>query len=173
MRDPLTGARSRVEWPPLAEAAASWAAKPDRGAWVALIDIDNFKRFNMHNGHIAGDQVLVNLARFLLSLERGEDVTVIRTGGQEFVLLSREEANPDVASARHTCQRILQWARESLTPPQETHCGRPDCVGPTRLTLSIALGSIQPGERPASLRQRLETILLEAKSAGRDRIASG
>lgn len=173
MRDQLTGVRSPQEWADLVQAAAAWAGAPGHGAWAALIDIDHFKRFNMHNGHIAGDRVLVTLATFLLSLDGDTRVTPVRTGGQEFALICSHDGNADVGSGRLTCERILQWARDSLTPHQQEHCGQPDCVGPTRLTLSIALERIAPGEDAAALKARLETILLEAKRAGRDRVATG
>jgi len=171
MRDALTGLWSLIEWPRLLQEGSSEAVAHGREAWVALIDVDHFKRFNVHNGHLAGDQVLVELGQFLLSLESEESIQVARTGGQEFALVGlRDDGGHD---ARATCERILSWARDSLTPKQLEHCGDPHCIGPTRLTLSIALGKIDPGENPAALRERLATTMWEAKRAGRDRVESG
>jgi diguanylate cyclase (GGDEF)-like protein len=173
MRDPLTGARSRAEWPDLVQKASSNAAGGTRGAWVALVDIDHFKRFNMHNGHVAGDEVLVKLAGFLLSLESDEGVQVVRTGGEEFALVSFAETDAGDDDGRAISERVLQWARDSLTPEQPKHCGDPGCVGPTRLTVSIALGRLEAGESATSLSERLTATMWEAKRTGRDRIKPG
>jgi diguanylate cyclase (GGDEF)-like protein len=172
-RDPLTGAMLCNEWPRLVEEASFPRSNRASGAWAALIDIDHFKRFNMHNGHVAGDHVLAQLAGFLLSLENDEGMQVVRTGGQQFALVSRPEMGGTDQDSHATCERVLRWARDSLTPEQLNHCGDTHCVGPTRLTLSIALGRIEPGEDPVSLRERLSTTLTEAKRAGRDRVVSG
>lgn len=158
-RDPLTKAMLAKEWAGLIEGA--------HGGWAALIDIDHLKRFNMHNGHSAGDQVLVALAAFLLCLETDAGARVVRTGGQEFALVSQPETTGGDQDGRATCDRVLRWARDAMTPAQATHCGDPACVGPTRLTLSIALERIEPGEAPASLRERLALTLLEAKRSRR------
>jgi PleD family two-component response regulator len=57
-----------------------------------------------------------------------------------------------------------------MTPEQLQNCGDPHCIGPTRLTLSIAVGQILPGDDAASLRERLSAALWKAKGAGRDRV---
>lgn len=54
--------------------------------WMILIDIDNFKSTNDQYGHLAGDDVLKELASVLRSHSRPED-SVIRYGGEEFILL--------------------------------------------------------------------------------------
>jgi diguanylate cyclase (GGDEF)-like protein len=170
MRDPLTGAWSRDEWPALVEKASSLAA--ERGTWAALVDVDHFKRFNGHNGHGAGDRALVELAQFLVSLERDGGIQVVRTGGQEFALICLGGETAEDQDGRATCARILRWARESLTPEQPKDCGQPGCVGPTLLTLSLALARIEPGESSASLSERLAVAVQRAKAAGRDRLES-
>ena len=58
------------------------------GASYAVIfcDIDHFKHFNDHHGHLAGDELLRLFARVLQEGVRGSD-TVARYGGEEFVIL--------------------------------------------------------------------------------------
>jgi len=53
---------------------------------LLLIDLDGFKKINDNNGHNAGDVVLVEVARRLLSIIRTEDIAS-RLGGDEFVIL--------------------------------------------------------------------------------------
>jgi len=65
--------------------------KAHQGFAYALIDIDNFKKVNDQYGHQAGDQVIVNLARFLKHNLRDYDL-IGRYGGEEFgVILNVQE----------------------------------------------------------------------------------
>jgi diguanylate cyclase (GGDEF)-like protein len=50
------------------------------------IDVDNFKNFNDHYGHLAGDRVLENIALVIKQNVRGEDIPS-RFGGEEFTIL--------------------------------------------------------------------------------------
>ena len=77
--DPLTGVANRRAF-----SADLHEAYLDRsGAHVALIDLDDFKRVNDEHGHMAGDQVLVDVAAALQKACRPGD-TVGRLGGDEF-----------------------------------------------------------------------------------------
>ena len=53
-------------------------------SWIALLDIDDFKKINDTYGHNAGDYVLKNLARILTG--EMEKCTVARWGGEEFLV---------------------------------------------------------------------------------------
>ena len=81
--DPLTGACNR-RW--FNEHARRDLASSERGAWLALVDIDHFKQINDRYGHSVGDEVLVAVAGRLRTLAGGR-VHVVRWGGEEFLLL--------------------------------------------------------------------------------------
>ena len=68
--------------------ASSAATPPPRAGpfSLAVLDLDHFKVVNDRFGHPAGDEVLMRVAALLLGDMRGQDV-VVRTGGEEFVLL--------------------------------------------------------------------------------------
>jgi diguanylate cyclase (GGDEF)-like protein len=53
-----------------------------------MLDIDFFKKVNDTHGHLAGDAVLVKMAKVLQSMTRQEDI-VARYGGEEFVMILR------------------------------------------------------------------------------------
>lgn len=67
------------------------AVKEDGPHFVAMIDIDDFKKINDRYGHNAGDYVLVNVARILKDICR--DSKVARWGGEEFLVLTSGTVN--------------------------------------------------------------------------------
>ncbi|HUR92851.1 MAG TPA: sensor domain-containing diguanylate cyclase [Gemmatimonadaceae bacterium] len=81
VRDPLTGCYNRRYFAPLEEKLQAGSVT----TWGCIyLDIDDFKVYNDHHGHSAGDAALLDLSRFLLRQLRGNDV-VVRVGGDEFV----------------------------------------------------------------------------------------
>ena len=86
LHDPLTGLANRVLLQERLEHAAARAARTSNASAVLFIDLDRFKRVNDTYGHVAGDQVLMAVARRLLAALRPGD-TLARVGGDEFVLL--------------------------------------------------------------------------------------
>jgi len=77
-----------------------------------MIDIDNFKVVNDSAGHAAGDAVLRQLRDLLLSVSRSSDI-VVRWGGDEFLLVARDQSSEGLAelSERIRCaveQRVFE-----------------------------------------------------------------
>lgn len=67
---------------------------------LLFIDLDGFKDTNDKNGHDAGDAVLIEVARRLISLVRTEDI-VSRIGGDEFVIvLEQLDTDKHIASSK-------------------------------------------------------------------------
>jgi diguanylate cyclase (GGDEF)-like protein len=96
--DALTGLPNRVL---LADRLSQAIARTSRQAVrfaVLVVDLDRFKSINDSLGHIAGDELLQEVARRLSGLLRRED-TLARLGGDEFVLLIREISTPQDAEA--------------------------------------------------------------------------
>lgn len=63
-------------------------------AWLAMIDIDNFKRINDNDGHNSGDYVLHHLAELLTDVCEG--CVVARWGGEEFIVLSENNKSAEI-----------------------------------------------------------------------------
>ncbi|MFJ2690673.1 diguanylate cyclase domain-containing protein [Pseudomonas sp. NPDC087336] len=78
---------------------------------VLLIDLDHFKDINDHYGHEVGDQVLRVLASRMLGATRGGD-TVARYGGDEFVALVTDLADPDNAQLK--ASKMLEAIGQSI-----------------------------------------------------------
>jgi diguanylate cyclase (GGDEF)-like protein len=86
LRDPLTGLANRRLLDELLKSGLAHAQRDHLTLAVAYIDLDAFKQVNDGYGHDAGDVVLCETARRLLSIVRTADV-VARLGGDEFVIV--------------------------------------------------------------------------------------
>ncbi|WP_155816650.1 GGDEF domain-containing protein [Sphaerochaeta pleomorpha] len=75
---------------------------------IALLDLDDFKSINDIYGHLAGDSVLVSIARILVENTRDCD-TVGRYGGDEFLVILK---NADIALACTLFEKILALVRQ-------------------------------------------------------------
>lgn len=85
---------------------------------LLLLDIDDFKQINDHDGHPAGDQVLIELAEALTSAARRSDVCC-RLGGDEFAVILRltEDARQarEVAERIRACAASIRWRGRPIT----------------------------------------------------------
>ncbi len=97
------------------------------GGWTAVVfaDLDGFKAVNDSHGHLAGDQVLSEVARRLLTVVRSED-TCGRWGGDEFVLVLEL---PNLSAIDTIARRVV----DVLAPPIE--------VNGSQITLGASLGA--------------------------------
>ena len=101
LRDPLTGLANRHLLHELLEAALARTHRGGLPLGVAFLDLDDLKSVNDTYGHEAGDVVLCETARRLVSLARTADV-VARLGGDEFVIVYE----PSDASSERFIARI-------------------------------------------------------------------
>ncbi|MFC5461475.1 sensor domain-containing diguanylate cyclase [Massilia niabensis] len=103
-RDPLTGCHNRrVLQRGLLDAELTRTRRYGSALSVILCDIDHFKQINDTYGHAAGDQVLSEFAGLLQSMVREAVDTVIRYGGEEFLIVLPET---ELAGAHALAERI-------------------------------------------------------------------
>lgn len=123
-------------------------------SWIAVVDIDHFKRINDSYGHLFGDEVLLLVAGVLRQSFRQQD-KVFRFGGEEFVILLRQV---DEEGALAALER-LRTAIETRAFPQ---------VG--RVTVSIGATRARSGDAACDVLGRADDALYHAKSNGRNQL---
>ncbi|WP_199734421.1 GGDEF domain-containing protein [Aquitalea palustris] len=130
---------------------------------LLLVDIDFFKPYNDHYGHLAGDHVLAEVASAMVNSLRSGQARAFRYGGEEFAILLQSGRQDEL---RRIGQRLLQ----QVAALQVEHHHRPD--GPPHLTISVgaALSSL-PGLRDATdLLACCDRMLYRAKQQGRNQL---
>lgn len=125
---------------------------------VLFLDLDNFKTINDSLGHGVGDQLLRAVAeRLRNTLDR--HALIARPGGDEFIIVIPNLANPQAATVEAT--KILQ----TMTSPFE--------IGNFRKDISLSLGIStfpEDGTDIATLFKKADTAMYAAKAAGRSAI---
>jgi len=124
--DPLTGLANRTLF---ADRLNRALAQRDEPVAVLFLDLDDFKTINDTHGHIAGDELLIAVARTLVASVRPED-TVARLGGDEFAILVERGATEGVA--RQLAERLIAGLRRPVRV-----AGRDRTVG---ASIGISLG---------------------------------
>lgn len=136
---------------------AVMASRGQGGFSVILADVDHFKRINDQYGHGVGDQVLAAVARELEQLQ-GDNRHAARWGGEEFFLLLPGtllmEACRRAEELRHRIERL------------------PTPMRGLRVTVSLGVAEIQPGEALEDCLKRCDQALYRAKDAGRNAVVA-
>ncbi len=123
---------------------------------VMLMDLDRFKEVNDTYGHIAGDELLVQVARRLNGCVRESD-TVARLCGDEFVLMLPAIGSRENAAV--TVERVLMAFRQPLI------------IAGRSLTITPSLGvcfAPDDGATVEELLQRADLAMYAAKARGRN-----
>jgi diguanylate cyclase (GGDEF)-like protein len=107
IRDPLTGMFNRRFFSEELERESARAARENIPFSILILDVDRFKNFNDTYGHKCGDEVLRQLADFLVKNTRRSDV-VCRYGGEEFVVLMPDAALDDAYERAETLRQRFE-----------------------------------------------------------------
>ena len=160
-KDGLTGVANRRMFDSVLATEWANAQRTLQPLSLILLDIDHFKQFNDHYGHIQGDDCLKSVGQALsLAASRPRDF-LGRFGGEEFVLVLPET---DEAAARHIAERCRQQVRQQRIPHERSSVS-------SMLTISLGVGTIVPGahDRPLDFLNAVDKLLYQAKQLGRDR----
>ncbi|MEP0564199.1 MAG: diguanylate cyclase, partial [Paracoccaceae bacterium] len=98
LRDELTGLGNRRQLAKAMSQLSAWRRESGGHIVAFHIDLDRFKQINDTMGHRAGDAVLVDVARRLERILNEKD-TLVRIGGDEFLVLRPEPTGEDTRDA--------------------------------------------------------------------------
>lgn len=166
-RDGLTGLYNRRHMDMLADAAWDEAVRLGQAFAILMIDIDNFKKYNDHYGHQAGDDCLRAVAEELASVLAGTDgegltrgAFAARYGGEEFaIVLPRVSA----AAFAGVADRVVGGLRRRALPHEKN-------AGWGIVTASVGGARVDPAMGAvAEVFRKADANLYRAKEAGRNR----
>jgi diguanylate cyclase (GGDEF)-like protein/PAS domain S-box-containing protein len=162
LHDPVTGLPNRRVLLDAVEQALSRAGRRGRSVALLFCDVDHFKHINDTHGHRVGDVVLRTIARRIESVLRGDD-TVARVGGDEFVVVLQELAEPIEAG------RVAERARLAIAHPIHLENDQGTTFQVTA-SIGVAISSTSDDNGELLLRDADDAMYV-AKQRGRDQIA--
>ena len=162
--DPLTQLANRRALDEALQTAWAQAQERRRPLALLMLDIDHFKAYNDHYGHVGGDHCLQQVAAALAAAVQRQGELVARYGGEEFaVLLPDADSAQALATAQRLCAAVRALELEHQTSPVR-HC----------VTVSVGATCLYPENCAATpgiaqLFEQADAALYQAKKAGRDR----
>lgn len=130
---------------------------------MVLCDVDHFKAYNDHYGHLEGDNCLMRLAQlFQQSLPAPKDF-VARYGGEEFAIILPGRSPTD---AKATMEQVRQAINNAKIPHAKA-------LWTDHVTVSFGGYTLRPSTRvitPKEMIKKADDALYCAKQAGRDQI---
>ncbi|MGD9925672.1 MAG: GGDEF domain-containing protein [Pseudorhodoplanes sp.] len=160
LTDPLTSLANRKYFDQALAEAISEAISDNETMSLLMTDIDHFKTFNDTYGHLTGDQVLRLVALSVKQNVKGQDIAA-RYGGEEFaIILPNTVLRSAVTVADHIRRAVM--SKELMKRSTGEHLGR--------ITISIGVATLRPGDSAQSLIGRADSCLYAAKRAGRNRV---
>ena len=161
-RDGLTGVNNRRKFDAVLQREWQEARRNVQPLSLLLFDVDFFKNYNDHYGHVEGDECLKRVAQALAGAAHRPSDFLARYGGEEFVLLLPAS---DAPAARAVAERC----RQAIFKAQIAHAV--STVGQL-LTVSIGAGTTVPSEHgdPVRFLDEVDRRLYRAKHLGRNRL---
>jgi len=127
---------------------------------LIILDVDHFKKVNDTHGHLVGDRVLQLLSKRLRHNLRCQD-TAFRYGGEEFVILLANTNDEEALVVARRLNRLVCEEPFSLSNKLTIN---------VTISLGTACLQAEDDEQGVSLLHRADQCLLQAKTAGRNRV---
>jgi diguanylate cyclase len=160
LTDPLTSLSNRKSFDESLDKAVADALAEKEPLSLLMTDIDHFKAFNDTYGHLTGDQVLRLAALSVKQNVKGRDIAA-RYGGEEFVIILPNTVLRSAVTVGDHIRRAVM-SKELMKRSTGEHLGR--------ITISIGVATLQPGDTAQALIGRADACLYAAKRAGRNRV---
>lgn len=123
---------------------------------LLMMDVDHFKQVNDSYGHPGGDVVLQEVAKCLLRTFLRKQDFVARFGGEEFAVLL---VDTSLSSAIELAERVRNMVQQRAITYGDRQI---------RVSMSIGVAALAPGESTLDWLKRADDALYEAKTSGRN-----
>ncbi|HSH73253.1 MAG TPA: sensor domain-containing diguanylate cyclase [Methylophilaceae bacterium] len=164
-KDGLTGVANRRMFDNILELEWGNARRNNQPLSVIMIDIDYFKQYNDHYGHLQGDDCLKRVAHVLSTAGTRAKDFFARFGGEEFVLVLPET---DAEAAKKIAERCRKVVFKEQIPHEKS-------LVSYALTVSLGVGTITPSHKDEAMAfiDLVDKQLYQAKQQGRNCIVRG
>lgn len=149
LQDSLTGLANRRLMDIVLERSFAEAKRYGSPISAIMLDIDHFKKYNDAHGHMAGDRLLIDIAKLLLHEARDADL-VVRYGGEEFLILLPET---ELTNANEVAERVRKTVKKEKG-----------------VTVSLGVSMYRQGMKKEDLISKVDEALYRAKKEGRNRV---
>ena len=159
--DALTGLPNRRRFDEILNTEWRRAVRQSSPLGLAMIDVDRFKRYNDHYGHLEGDDCLRDIAAAMRDSLRGDPDVICRYGGEEFAAILP-------GAGRSVSLRIAERLRAAVSALRRPHSGNESGI----VTISVGVAAHIPRDSvtASELVAVADIALYEAKMNGRDQV---
>jgi diguanylate cyclase (GGDEF)-like protein len=126
----------------------------EKSSWIAILDIDHFKRVNDNFGHLYGDEVLLIFSQLMGKCFRYHDF-LFRFGGEEFVVILNLAFQESAIAAFNRFREVV---------------GNYNFPTVGRVTVSIGVTHVDGKSMPTTQLDHADKALYHAKDSGRNRV---
>jgi len=157
--DGLTGLYNQMHFFELLNLETRKSQRYNLNYSLIMFDVDFFKNYNDHNGHMHGSETLKSIGTIMKNKFRNTDL-LAKYGGDEFVIILPQT---DKVGAYLAAERLRESVEKQVFPGAETQPLK-------KLTISIGLASYpEHGLSDEEILNRADKALYFAKESGRNR----
>lgn len=164
-KDGLTGIANRRMFDSVMEVEWLNARRNNQPLSIIMLDIDYFKQYNDHYGHIQGDDCLKRVAQVLNAAATRSRDFCARFGGEEFVIVLPETDEKSAKKVAERCYKMI--FKEQISHPKSQVS--------QILTFSMGVATIIPtaaDNEPLAFINAVDRLLYQAKQNGRNCIVN-
>jgi diguanylate cyclase (GGDEF)-like protein/PAS domain S-box-containing protein len=153
--DPLTHLHNRKSYNEQIKKSLGLYNRYETPFTMIIYDVDDFKHINDKYGHKVGDNVLINLSKFITSMIRENDYH-FRIGGEEFVLIL---SNTTIDNGKTIAEKICKSVSENEK-----------ILEVDKVTISMGIAEVIENDTEDSLFKRVDELLYKAKRGGKNKV---
>lgn len=161
--DALTGLNNRRQFEMRLNQEIATARRKNTPLCCMMLDVDYFKKVNDTYGHSAGDCVLKNISKIIISELREYDIAS-RYGGEEFFILLPQT---NIEEASFVAQRLRKTVEETKIDISEAKVPNENSL---KITVSIGVCDYSSDESAQEFYQNADKALYDAKHRGRNKV---